>query len=271
MSLRIGITGYTGSLGKEIIKLKLNYQYSFFKGDIRNKNEVSQWLNSANFDAIIHLAAIVPIKTVNKNKKKTYNVNYKGTKNIIDAVKIKEIKWFFFSSTSHVYLSTKKKISERSKTKPISYYGRTKLLAEKYIIRKLDKSNTTYCIGRIFSTTNKSQKKNYLVPDLIRKIKKAKKSITLENLNHYRDFISMKDIARIIFILYKKKFCGIINIASGKAICLKDIAIQISNHYKKKIIFKDNDKKTYLVANINKLKKIYKKDLVKNLKVALFK
>ena len=69
MSLRIGITGYTGSLGKEIIKLKLNYQYSFFKGDIRNKNEVSQWLNSANFDAIIHLAAIVPIKTVNKNKK----------------------------------------------------------------------------------------------------------------------------------------------------------------------------------------------------------
>ena len=55
----------------------------------------------------------------------------------------------------------------------------------------------------------------------------------------------------------------IINIASGKAICLKDIAIQISNHYKKKIIFKDNDKKTYLVANINKLKKIYKKDLVK--------
>ena len=107
-----------------------------------------------------------------------------------------------------MYLSTKKKISERSKTKPISYYGRTKLLAEKYIIRKLDKSNTTYCIGRIFSTTNKNQKTNYLVPDLIRKIKKAKKSITLENLNHYRDFISMKDIARIIFILYKKKFCG---------------------------------------------------------------
>ena len=40
MSLRIGITGYTGSLGKEIIKLKINNQYSFFKGDIRNKNEV---------------------------------------------------------------------------------------------------------------------------------------------------------------------------------------------------------------------------------------
>ena len=70
MSLRIGITGYRGSLGKEIIKLKLNYQYSFFKGDIRNKNEVSQWLNSENFNAIINIAEIVPIKTVNKNKKK---------------------------------------------------------------------------------------------------------------------------------------------------------------------------------------------------------
>jgi len=42
MSLRIGITGHTGSLGKEIIKLRLNYKYSFFKGDIRNKNTVLQ-------------------------------------------------------------------------------------------------------------------------------------------------------------------------------------------------------------------------------------
>jgi len=78
MSLRIGITGHTGSLGKEIIKLRLNYKYCFFKGDIRNKNTVLQWLNSENFDAIIHLAAIVPIKTVNKNKKKTYNENKKN-------------------------------------------------------------------------------------------------------------------------------------------------------------------------------------------------
>ena len=78
----------------------------------------------------------------------------------------------FFSSTSHVYKSYKFKISENFLKKPISYYGKTKLLAEKYIINKLGKTTTKYCIGRIFSTSNINQKKNYLVPDLIFKIKK---------------------------------------------------------------------------------------------------
>ena len=68
----------------------------------------------------------------------------------------------------------------------------------------------------------------------------------------------MQDISKIIFCLYEKKFKGIINIASGKGIFLKNIAIHISRYYKKKIKFKDNYKETYLVANINKLKKIYK-------------
>ena len=92
----------------------------------------------------------------------------------------------------------------------------------------------------------------------------------LYNLNHHRDFISMQDISKIIFCLYKKNFKGIINIASGKSTHLKDIAVSISKYYKKKVIFKDNIKKTYLVANISKLKKVYKKKLKKNLKELIF-
>ena len=270
MSIKIGITGSTGSLGKEIIKTKQGFNYSFFRGDIRDKEKVLKWTEGKKLDALIHLAAIVPIKTVNRNKKKAYNVNHMGTKNIVDVVKKNKIKWFFFASTSHVYSSSTKKISEKSKIKPISYYGKTKLLSENYIINQLKKSNTSYCIGRIFSTTNKNQKKNYLVPDLKSKIKKSKKKITLYNLDHYRDFISMKDISRIIFCLYKKKYKGIINIASGKGIHLKDIATCISKYYKKEIKFDDNKKKTYLIANISKLKKIYKKSLEKKLKELLF-
>ena len=251
MSIKIGITGHSGSLGKEIVKSKFGFNYSFFKGDIRSKSKVLKWIDGEKFDAIIHLAAIVPIRIVNNNQKKAYNVNYLGTKNIVDVVK-------------------KKKINERSEIKPISYYGQTKLLAENYIIKKLKDSDTTYCIGRIFSTTNKSQKNNYLVPDLKRKIKKTDKKIILYNLDHYRDFISMKDISKIIFHLYKKKFNGIINIASGRGIHLKDIARFISKYYKKQIEFVDNIEKTYLVANISKLKKIYKNKLITKIENLIF-
>ena len=41
----------------------------------------------------------------------------------------------FFSSTSHVYKSSKNKIKESDKKQPISYYGYTKLLAEEYITK----------------------------------------------------------------------------------------------------------------------------------------
>ena len=139
MSIIVGITGHTGSLGKEIIKSKFGFNYSFFKGDIRNKNKISKWINSKKFDAIIHLAAIVPISIVNNNRNKAYQINYIATKNIVNAVKKNKIKWFFFASTSHVYSSIKKNISEKFKTNPISYYGMTKLLAEKYIIKQLKK------------------------------------------------------------------------------------------------------------------------------------
>ena len=53
----------------------------------------------------------------------------------------------FFSSTSHVYSLTTKKIKEDYLTQPSTKYGKTKLIAEKYIIKKLKKikkSQKTY-------------------------------------------------------------------------------------------------------------------------------
>ena len=251
MKLNIGITGYTGSLGKIIRKNKSIHNYFYYKNDIQNKEKLLQWFKKNNLNVIFHLAAIVPIKIVNKNKIKAYKVNYLGTKNVVDISKNFNLKWFFFASTSHVYRSSKKPIKENYSKLPISYYGKTKLISEKYIQKNL----TNYCIGRIFSTSNKNQRKNYLVPDLKDKVKKAKKEIILENLNHYRDFISKEDITKIIYKLLEKKFIGVINIGSGRSVFLKDIAKLILNKYKKKGIFIDNKIRTYLIANTQKLKK----------------
>lgn len=267
----IGLTGSTGSLGKIFIKnFSKHYHIKKYKGDILNKRKIFEWINNHNFQLVIHLAAIVPIKIVNNDRKYANKVNYIGTKNILDAIiKKKNIEWFFFASTSHVYQSSNKKISEKSKINPISYYGKTKLKAENYIQKKLKNKSTNYCIGRIFSTANLYQKKNYLVPDLKFKIKNAKKKIILKNLNHYRDFISMKMISRIIIKLYKKKFKGIINIGTGRGIFLQDIAKEINIKYKKKLVFYDNKISTSLISNNKKLKNIVGLNFSDNLKKIL--
>ena len=80
----------------------------------------------------------------------------------------------------------------------------------------------------------------------------------------------MEDISRIIFLLLEKKYQGIINLGSGKPTFLKDVALKISQKFKKEVQFDDNKNITHLVANNQVLKKIYKKNLNTNLEKMIF-
>ena len=71
---------------------------------------------------------------------------------------------------------------------------------------------------------------------------------------HYRDFISIKDLCRVIIFLSKINYNGIINIGTGEKTFIKDIALYIGR--RKTIYFKKNSKITYLIANNSKLKKL---------------
>ena len=258
--LKCGITGHSGTLGSRLIKGKFNFKFIKFMEDICNKKKLQQWIKKNNLDLIIHLAAIVPTWVVERDFPYANKVNYIGTKNVIDAIieNNLNLKWFFFASTSHVYSFPKKKIkiNERFKKKTISKYGLTKLRAENYIKKKLSKSKIPYCIGRIFSFTHKNQEDSFLIPSIVKKIRKSKnKNIVFNNMNHYRDFVSVSDICEAIKLLWGKKNKGEFNIASGKATNIKNIAKFVCKKYKKKSIFIDNGK-SYLVGDINKIKKL---------------
>ena len=55
-----------------------------------------------------------------------------------------------------MYISQKKfTIKETSLKKPISYYGKTKRLAEKYVSKNIK----NYCVGRIFAQQIKTKEK----------------------------------------------------------------------------------------------------------------
>ena len=258
--LKCGITGASGVLGQ---KLKKNLPYIFFsfKENIENYNKVYKWINSQQFDLILHLAAIVPANKVNNNFLRAKKININGTKNLVRAILNSKLppKWVFYASTSHVYKPhlKSKKLSEKTIIKPYSKYGQTKRGGEIILEKNFKNRNIKFCVGRIFSFTDKLQKKPYVIPTLLTKIKtKDKKKILLKNLNHYRDFISTKDISKAIKILFKNKKSGIYNIGSGNEINLKLIASIIAKKYKKKIFFSKDNKPTYLISNSDKLKKL---------------
>ena len=254
--LNCGITGHTGVLGKELLKNIKHIKFIKFKGDISKKKHINKWLHNNSIDILLHLAAIVPTDLVRKNFKYANQVNYIGTKLLVnEIIKYKKIKWFFYSSTSHIYKYSNNKISETSKTIPSSKYGLTKFKGENYIRKKLNKK-IPFCIARIFSFTNINQKKNYVIPSILSKAKSKKKIIFFKNTNHYRDFLCVKDICNAIKILINKKSTGIYNIGSGKKVLISDIIKLIFNKYKKKYFIKDTLKPTCLIADNSKLKKL---------------
>ena len=254
----IGITGSTGVLGERIIYELKDFDVKFFKGDISVKQNVYNWVNHNDLNGIIHLAAIVPTKNVLKDKKKSYLVNYMGTKYLIDALKKKYKKkkiWFFFASSSHVYSFSEKKINEKSKIKPISYYGQLKRMSEIYLLK--NKKYFKICIGRIFSFTDTRQDISFFVPSIFDKIKRNKKYPYSELNKEVRDFLSTKDIVKIIRNLLEKRFSGVINICSGSGVNLFDVYSIISKLLKKKIVKKKFfDKKNILIGDNSKVIKI---------------
>jgi len=254
--LRCGITGSSGNLGKNFLKINKNFYFIKFKGNISNKKQVYRWIKKNKFDILIHFAALVPTFIVNSNYKKAFDTNVNGTKYLVDAVikYKKNISWFFFSSTSHIYPFQKKKIKETFKLNPVSKYGKTKLAAENYFRKKLKMANINFCVGRIFSIfDNKGE--GFFTPSLIKKFKGNKKNLVLENLNHYRDFLSTEQISKIIFFLWKKKYEGTVNIGSGIKTNLKSVAKIFANKSNKNITFKYN-KPTFHLADISRLKKL---------------
>ncbi len=258
--LKCGITGASGVLGKKIIK-DLPFKFYQFKKDITKANEVRDWVKKYKFDLFIHLAAVAPVNEVKKNYKRALKVNVAGTKNLVDSLlkKKDKPKWFFFSSTSHVYRLNKKFkfTNENEVTKPQNLYGRSKLKAEKYLLKKFKNKETSLCIGRIFSFTDKRQKKPYVIPSLIHKIINNKsEEIKISNVNHFRDFLSTKIISKIIYQLSKKKSKGIFNIASGQPLHLEKVALLLCKKYKKKFVKSDYNLPTYLIANIKKISKV---------------
>tara|TARA_Y100000816_G_scaffold291380_1_gene282564 strand:- start:288 stop:1112 length:825 start_codon:yes stop_codon:yes gene_type:complete len=270
-----GITGSKGLIGTELLKEKIQKKIVKFNGDLKNKDDVYKWIRSNKLDSLIHLASIVPIKKVNSNYSEAKNVNYYGTKHLVDGI-IKfnpKLKLFLFTSTAHVYKIKKKNVTikENSNTLPSSKYGKTKLLAENYIKKKFGSKKIPYCIVRIFNIADKKQPKSFFYKSSFLKIKNnPKKNIIFNNINHYRDFINLRELVKIIKKLHKKRITGTFNVGTGKKTYLVDLIKLMCKKYNKNLKIVKNNNKTYLIANIDKLKKKlslskFQFDVLKNL------
>lgn len=116
---------------KDLLNLPSNYEIVY--ADITNKQQVSEAVKGVT--SVFHLAgAIYP-----KNIDVLYKVNEQGTKNLVDACIENSVRRIVFMSTDSTCghgTPDKKVFDEHTPASPYKNYGKSKYLAEKYILDK---------------------------------------------------------------------------------------------------------------------------------------
>ena len=279
-----GSSGYIGSCLSNYLKDQKNIylidkvnpkkfdkkNFFFIKCDLNNTEKLEKVLRKIKPEIIIHLAAK---STVNEkiDKNKYIDNNIKATKNLIKVMLKLKINKIIFSSTAAVYDRNLKFLKEKHSLKPISNYGKSKLIAEKMIKKN---KKIKYVILRFFNVsgciTNPligefHNPETHLVPiSVFRTIKKNFVNIFGNNYptkdgTCIRDYVHVKDICsaikKSIFFL-KKNNSLIVNIGGGKGTSNLEVLKRLKRITNKdvKINFLDKRKgdHPFLVCNINK-------------------
>ena len=130
--MSILLTGGTGNLGSELKKILNDCICPTRKElDITNKEQVEAFFKNNHIDLIIHTAALTSVRFCEDNKRLTWETNFLGTKNLVDAVlkSQNDIK-FVYVSTACVFEGKNGMYKESDIPYPENFYALTKLLGE---------------------------------------------------------------------------------------------------------------------------------------------
>ncbi len=271
---KIVVTGGTGHLGHFLLKKfdsldanvivlsrtknTLNFlnNVRFVYCDISNNNSVKkirQYLNNADY--LIHLAAFVP-KGID-DKLKSSIVNVKGTKNLMQYIG-KQTK-VCYASTAEVYGKTVyTPIDEKHPCNPVTYYGKSKFIAEDFLRSSLKKTGNDLIIFRFTGIYGPGEIIPRAIPNFISAVLSNKSPVIHGDGTDKRDFLYIDDAVNAILCALKNWKDGTYNIASGKSYRVKEIADMIReiSGNKHKLRFENRRKpKNNFIYNINKAKK----------------
>jgi FlaA1/EpsC-like NDP-sugar epimerase len=162
------------SINKKL-KLKMeDNKIRFLLGDIRDYKRCL--LATQDMDIIVHAAALKHVPICEYNKEEAYKTNVLGTKNLIKSSIKNRVKYFLFISTDKA-------------AEPTSSMGKSKLQAEKLIIKaNKNKNNTKFSVIRF---GNILLSRGSVVYKFLKQIKE-KENITVTGKSVSRFFISIQ-------------------------------------------------------------------------------
>lgn len=242
----------------------------FYEEDIRDKTKLEIIFKKNNISGIMHFAGLKSVKKSNTEKKEYFDVNVRGTENLVSVFNDarQDEKFFIFSSSACVYGNPDYlPYDEKHNLQPQNYYGQTKLEAELLLKNTyLNNKNWKIIILRYFNPLGAHHsyligdkslgKPENLMPNIINSVSSKEERLQIFGFNYdtsdgtpVRDFIHVEDLinGHVLALNYlkktKKKIYEIFNLGTGKGVTVLELIEAFIKVAKKDISYVIKDRR----------------------------
>jgi len=200
---KILITGANSYVGTNVGKWLMKNSEKYFLANIDMKNPNWQEFDFSKFDVVFHVAGIAHIKESKKNQDLFFKVNTDLAIETAITAKKNGIKQFIFMSSMSVYGIVQGEITRDTDVNPTSFYGKSKLNAEKKILQLSDDKFKVvilrppliygnYCPGNFSKLVRLS-----LINPFYPKVENKRSIIYIDNLSEYIRIIINDDLSGV--------------------------------------------------------------------------
>jgi len=253
--------------GESLLDIWHNKNFTFYKCDINDSQKLDEVFLKNDFDAVIHLAAIVGDPACKLNSNLAIKTNYESSKNLLERSINAKVSKFLFASTCSNYGKMddpEAYVDENSKLAPVSLYAELKVKFEKYMlseIKKLDEFSPT--ILRFSTVYGLSPRMRFdLTVNEFTKDLALGKELMVFGEQFWRPYCHVKDFSNAFLTVLKsptkKVAYNVFNVGDTKENYTKQMLIdeikKILPDSRIKYVKKDDDPRDYRV-NCDKIKK----------------
>lgn len=294
--MKILITGGAGFIGSNLAKRLVDDQHevvvldsllrgnkldketfekvTFIHGDVRDLDTVTK--ASQGCDLIFHFAAVLGVDIVADNPVETMDVEVIGTRNVVYAAEVNNIKRIMYASTSGIYghSAIENALTEEVLVDPRTSYAMAKRYNEIYLASHYEEKGLNVVSLRFFNVYGWNQDNRMVVPRFFEQAIAGERITVFGSGKQTRDFTFIDDTVESCISLMNMKGCHIVNIANEAEWSILDLAEQIKEitNSDSEISFIDAPKKRYdyeverRVGSSSKLLKLtnYKPDTALN-------
>jgi nucleoside-diphosphate-sugar epimerase len=247
--MKILITGGAGFIGSNLAKRLVNDGHSvtvldsllrgnkldkdtyskirFIKGDVRDLATVID--ASKECDLVFHFAAVLGVDIVADNPVETMDVEVIGTRNVVQAAEVNNVKKIMYASTSGIYghSAFENTLSEEVLVDPRTSYAMAKRYNEIYLASNHEEKGINVISLRFFNVYGNNQDNRMVVPRFFEQAMSNESLTVFGSGKQTRDFTYIDDTVEACVRLMDINGSKIVNIANEAEWCIEDLAVLI--------------------------------------------